>query len=71
MSDKVWQPIESAPRDGTPFLGYDGSEMTVVQWTKWGEIGYWTLLVCGAYAEDGEWTPTHWMPLPYPPEKGE
>jgi hypothetical protein len=61
-----WQPIETAPRDGTPILGVSGSTMTTVEWD--GDIGgYWSLIVCGSYAEDGEWWPTHWMPLPNPP----
>lgn len=61
-----WKPIESAPKDGTEILGYAGGDVAGVEWrTRW---GYWSLLVCGAHAEDGEWWPTHWMPIPPPPE---
>lgn len=60
-----WQPIETAPRDGTDVLFFDPNT----------EEGGSVML--GRY-EDGEWfdhsrdsfnrTPTHWMPLPPPPE---
>lgn len=60
-----WQPIETAPKDGTKVLGWDGGTMTTVEWYELG--GYWSLLAVGAWAEDSEWVPTHWMPLPEPP----
>ena len=59
-----WRLIETAPKDGTPVLGYAGGDITTV---KWGN-NYWTLCECGAYAEDGEWWPTHWIPLPEGPD---
>lgn len=75
-----WQPIETAPKDGTTFLAYDtpegGLSMGVVL-CKWdSEEGY----------DHTEWPPhwvamdpangddleccnlTHWMPLPEPPQ---
>ena len=64
-----WQLIETAPRDGTVILGYADGEMATVEWCDLGK--YWSLMVEGSYAEDGEWTPTHWMPLPDPPNEGE
>ena len=69
-----WQDIASAPKDGTPILGasevIDGLWVqTTVRWESGGD-GYWGLLVVGTYAEDGEWWPTHWMPLPEPPSNG-
>jgi len=63
-----WQPIETAPKDGTYVLVYgyrshvDGSVMHVVRWTKgdgWAADG----------DDLGEQKPTHWMPLPPPPKQ--
>lgn len=60
-----WQPIETAPKDGSPILGYAKKEYTTIEWSIG---GYWTLCICGEHASDGEWWPTHWMPLPQPPK---
>jgi hypothetical protein len=53
-----WQPIETAPRDGTHILirPCDGT-YNVARW-----IGFWASV-------PGAWTrqPTHWQPLPPPP----
>ncbi len=68
-----WQTIDSAPRDGTPYLAWaDGRE---VVYTWWAEVesclgqkkmGYKTLN--GFWANFGACiNPTHWMPLPQPP----
>lgn len=55
-----WQPIETAPKDGTPLLVLaDDNEMFVGCWKR----GGWELF--GAYARI---SPVHmWMPLPDPP----
>lgn len=70
----TWQPIETAPKDGTEILAYYPSCQNepcirVVSW--WG--GY-ECETCGARALEGwggdkpydfgRWQPTHWMPLP-------
>ena len=76
-----WQPIETAPKDGTVFMvtGSDYDWPEIVRWETYDEAvafhagapGYWS------YAEpllndvtdnpgDEEWT--HWMPLPPAPE---
>ena len=71
-----WQPIETAPKDGTEILVWAGS-CVVVSWRRLNGIGYpreaWRL-VHGAYSsgDEGDWSnevehPTHWMPLPAPP----
>ena len=59
----TWQKIETAPEDGTFILGInegDWPEMAVIAWDKEKEYWWW-----------GEYTfyPTHWMPLPPPPEE--
>ena len=64
-----WQPIESAPKDGTWILvGADGEE---VMWASYGIAKPW---LDGWYStghrSDSEgpgYTPTHWVPLPQPP----
>jgi hypothetical protein len=59
----TWQPIETAPKDETPILGFVPSYhrgkggISVILWME----GAWY---------DGrafETEPTHWMPLPAPP----
>ena len=55
-----WQPIETAPKDGTVFLAF---------WDKDGDTRY----VCAKRGRRGgpiglQRPPTHWMPLPEPPK---
>lgn len=61
-----WQPIESAPKDGTPFLAYcierppfAPAPTYSIQIAKWGISCF--MSTTGA-------VPTHWRPLPPPPE---
>jgi hypothetical protein len=74
-----WQPIETAPKDGTPILiwqpdrdpkpndGYCDDHRYA--------IGYWRLAHPGWTINATPWgnrnsasvNPTHWMPLPEPP----
>ena len=55
-----WQPIETAPKDGTAFLacwlGLGGQPFEVVNWDD--EANEW---IAFGHAVD---RPTHWMPLP-------
>jgi len=65
-----WQPIERAPKDGTQILayacGYTGHFYGVAEWALNGpgkiqphqERWFWSYAI----------RPTHWMPLPAPPE---
>lgn len=67
-----WQPIETAPKDGTPilcgrFVPRDRHNGRVrVDWWRSYEEG------CGfvGFGEFNQhyWPATHWMPLPDPPE---
>lgn len=70
-----WLPIETAPRDGTLYLTIEGPYMWVENHPKghyagvwsWNELrGQWR-----GHAHADDRFPTHWMPLPPPPEKTE
>ncbi len=59
-----WQPIETAPKDGTQILVFGHGRFAVAEfrsgeWRDMGDIGWG-----GFYSEV---LPTHWMPLPAPP----
>lgn len=59
-----WQPIETAPKDGTPVLAWDEGAVCIVTW------------VSGDPVDPDGWydvrrldpAPTHWQPLPPAPE---
>ena len=60
-----WQPIESAPRDGTEvLLVCVTGDIGVCYWRTDGKDnqGYWTWGLGHSF-----FGPTHWMPLPKPP----
>ena len=68
-----WQPIETAPRDGTEFLAVELLKDSEGRFTVW-LTGYWHEGWCefhyGTADEshrDSDFHPTHWMPLPEPP----
>jgi hypothetical protein len=68
-----WQPIETAPKDGTRILlGYyyfqdeGGGSQLVAFWHQTHRM--W----CSTYqlfVDDSPFAPTHWMPLPPPPKE--
>ena len=61
-----WRQIETAPKDGTNLLVWDGYAMTTAKW----EIDYdwWEICVpSDGYVDSNCILPTHWMPLPEPP----
>jgi hypothetical protein len=59
----AWQPIETAPKDGTDILLSDGVEVTQGGWvaavSMVGGAGWWSVA--------GDLRPTHWMAFPAPP----
>ena len=69
-----WQPIETAPRDGTHIWVYM-EECQIEAWWD-GEEWYCVRLAlhgCGYcswrdHASSRDDAPTHWMPLPDPPQ---
>jgi hypothetical protein len=66
-SATAWQPIETAPRDGTQFLAFDGFFMEVVRFDVNNRlITAWSGDLFSADV-DVHCDATHWMPLPSPP----
>jgi len=72
-----WQPIETAPKDGTPILILDmnGESIEITEWCthKWtdyehveGEL-YRKVETESTYWNGNGHRATHWMPLPPPP----
>ena len=66
-----WQPIETAPKDGTEFDGWNGERITNVSWSRplFEEDNAWCAnnILLGGYAQ--VYHLTHWMLLPQPPEQ--
>lgn len=62
-----WMPIESAPRDGTWFLAYWPVKTFEdrIQTTQWLHHDY-RFVDASDFLDDIQ--PTHWMPLPPPPQ---
>jgi hypothetical protein len=66
-----WQPIETAPTNGKQFICWNGEEMLILNKPKGHALGRWEKI-------SKKWTgsfvrfdnPTHWMPLPPPPNTG-
>jgi hypothetical protein len=64
VSDQ-WQPIETAPMDGTELLCY------------WADVSIYHMCVARFVRSENEWysetmavrAPDYWMPLPPPPEQ--
>jgi len=67
----MWQPIETAPKDGTCILIFDGKEVHEANWGRsWLEsVDNWAAPFSDQDEQGGryEFTPTHWMPMPGPP----
>jgi hypothetical protein len=67
-----WQPIETAPKDGTEVLLWLQPPYNSIEKARWFDLwGNWQI---GEFPEDsdeycgiGSALPTHWMPIPTPP----
>jgi len=72
MSNKEWAPIDDAPKDATPVLGWSKIDgMVIVQWQDYGMYdGAWYIYDSNC-DYDNFATPTHFMRLPDPPSKGD
>lgn len=61
-----WQPIETAPReDGERILVYSGAGVSLAEWRT--HFKAFSDPECGSLM-NGVLEPTHWMPLPEPPD---
>ena len=65
QSPQGWQDIESAPKDGE-FLVYMPNERAKIQAARW----HPNVKTIGGNFHFDLTAPTHWMPLPPPPEQG-
>lgn len=66
-----WQPIETAPKNGTEVLTWGvrrGMDIAVYDPGSENEEYAWTCTSSGM-SLDHESRPTHWMPLPEPPRE--
>jgi len=73
-----WQPIESAPKDGKWIIAFDGEKVMPMVWVNGDEyqpysgwcygVETWGGVLYDGYNEVSR-QPTHWQPLPTPPEK--
>lgn len=76
MMSSDWQPIETAPRDGTEIDlwtrdedGFPGRIPDGAWRTRDGLTGWYARSERGwMRIEEFAYEPTHWMPLPAPPE---
>lgn len=57
-----WQPIETAPKDGTEVLLFAGFDMGICFWREDETMTGWTWGLGKRFLN-----PSHWMPLPPPP----
>ena len=69
-----WQPIETAPKDGTSVLGFDGIGIAIMEWwepepEEDGESRYPSWVSYSNTGQEFLSAPTHWMPLPAPPSR--
>lgn len=66
-----WQPIETAPKDGTEILIYEPSYLGVdsgkIYTASWDCDCYNTWIEAGGERYMSFDNATHWMPLPSPP----
>lgn len=75
-----WQPIETAPRDGTYIILYSPKEISICAWKLWNKarlkyeedqytwLRYYGNSIFYYFWDEKSIKPTHWMPLPEPPK---
>lgn len=77
-----WQPIETAPRDGTDVLlfypleglRHDWNPQVVIagwrDYSRAPQLSGWVFQSRGVRGYSATFQPTHWQPLPTPPSDG-
>lgn len=67
-----WQPIETAPKDGTWVILFTPAGVQCGYWggSYFGRDMAWLQYAHRSDYEEVEGVPTHWMPLPEPPTVG-
>jgi len=60
--NSAWQPIETAPKDGSDILVFESGFWHIVYWNK--QLSWWDTVDC---VESSDFNPTHWQPLPTAP----
>jgi hypothetical protein len=64
MQNMEWQPIGTAPKDGTVVMLVNDNDIFLGSYDDGYIEGYeWRIHIDGCHAGQ----PTHWMPLPEPP----
>lgn len=64
-----WKPIETAPEETAVLVYVTEGVMAVGRRSVYSDRSTWWLDNSFGYNEDGEiYGPTHWMPLPEPPQ---
>ena len=67
-AENEWQPIGTAPKDGTVFLGYKLGQFRECYKVPRNDCDMWCFGgTSGADDLFPDIKPTHWMPLPKPP----
>lgn len=65
-----WQDIETAPKDGIAFLGYQRvADSLWVITPMYFTDGVIKMVEFNEANFENEYQPTHWMPLPTPPKE--
>jgi hypothetical protein len=63
-----WQPIETAPKDCLQKLGFVDGRVRFIYWGKTSHVPLYGWNVADQGVENCELCePSHWMPLPEPP----
>ena len=69
-SQNEWQPIETAPRDEVKIIGYCSDRVSLIYHSEYYTnkfVWFTGQTYPGMNAQPVTFDPTHWMPLPTPP----